>query len=73
VHLSDMSNDPVGNKFEAVTGEINRRASVRLARLAADREVKNFVLASSCSMYGYAEGGACQETDPTPFTAYARS
>ena len=74
VHLSAISNDPMGNKFEAVTGEINRDATVRIARLAAERGVKSFVFASSCSMYGYAEGGARKETDPTnPLTAYARS
>ena len=74
VHLSAISNDPMGNKFEAVTGDINRQASIRLARLAADRGVKSFVFASSCSMYGYAEGGARKESDPTnPLTAYARS
>src|SRR5262249_9797420 len=70
VHLSAVSNDPMGSKFEAVTGEINQQASVRLAQLAAERGVKNFVFASSCSMYGYAEGGARNETDPTnPLTA----
>jgi len=74
VHLSAVSNDPMGNKFEAVTGEINQQATVRIAQLAAERGVKNFVFASSCSMYGYAEGGARKETDPTnPLTAYARS
>jgi nucleoside-diphosphate-sugar epimerase len=74
VHLSAISNDPMGNKFEAVTGEINRDATVRLARLAAERKVKSFVFASSCSMYGYAENGARKESDPTnPLTAYARS
>src|ERR1700729_2797656 len=25
VHLSAVSNDPMGNKFEAVTGDINRK------------------------------------------------
>ena len=74
VHLSAISNDPMGNKYEAVTGEINRDATVRLARLAAESGVKSFVFASSCSMYGYAEGGARKESDPTnPLTAYARS
>jgi len=74
VHLSAISNDPMGNKYEAVTGEINRDATVRIARLAAERGVKSFVFASSCSMYGYAEGGARKESDPTnPLTAYARS
>jgi nucleoside-diphosphate-sugar epimerase len=74
VHLSAVSNDPMGNKFETVTGDINQNASVRLAQLAAARGVKNFVFASSCSMYGYAEGGARKESDTTnPLTAYARS
>jgi nucleoside-diphosphate-sugar epimerase len=74
VHLCAVSNDPMGVKFEAVTGEINQKASVRIAQLAAERGVKNFVFASSCSMYGYTEGGARKETDPTnPLTAYARS
>jgi nucleoside-diphosphate-sugar epimerase len=74
VHLSAISNDPMGNKFEAVTGEINRDATVRLAQMAAERKVKSFIFASSCSMYGYAEGGARKESDPTkPLTAYARS
>ncbi|MBV9286409.1 MAG: SDR family oxidoreductase [Hyphomicrobiales bacterium] len=74
VHLSAVSNDPMGNKFEAVTCDINQKASVRLAQLAAERGVRTFVFASSCSMYGYAEGGARKESDPArPLTAYARS
>jgi nucleoside-diphosphate-sugar epimerase len=74
VHLSAVSNDAMGNKFEAVTEEINRDASVRIAQLAAKRGVANFVFASSCSIYGDAESGARKEGDPTnPLTAYARS
>jgi nucleoside-diphosphate-sugar epimerase len=74
VHLSAVSNDPMGDRFEAVTGDINQNASVRIARLAAERGVKTFAFASSCSMYGYSDGGARKETDPTnPLTAYARS
>ena len=74
VHLSAVSNDAMGNKFEAVTGEINRDASVRIAQMAAERGVTNFVFASSCSIYGDAESGARKESDPTnPLTAYARS
>ncbi|MBB4063940.1 NAD-dependent epimerase/dehydratase family protein [Gellertiella hungarica] len=74
VHLAAVSNDPMGNQFEKVTEEINRDSSVRIATLAAAAGVKNFVFASSCSMYGFAEGDARRETDPTnPLTAYARS
>lgn len=74
VHLAAISNDPMGKEFEDATTAINRDASVRIARLAARAGVKNFVFASSCSMYGAAAGGPRTETDPTnPLTAYARS
>jgi nucleoside-diphosphate-sugar epimerase len=74
VHLAAISNDPMGKEFEEVTEDINQKASVALAKASAKAGVKNFVFASSCSMYGYAEGGARKETDPTnPLTAYARS
>src|SRR6185437_2763050 len=45
VHISANSNDPMGNKYETVTGETNRDATVRIARLAAERRVKSFVFA----------------------------
>jgi len=74
VHLAAISNDPMGKEFAAVTRDINRVASVKLARDAALAGVKNFVFASSCSMYGSAEGRPRKETDPTnPLTDYAKS
>ena len=74
IHLAAVSNDPMGNEFQKVTDEINRTASVNLARIAAGAGTKTFVFASSCSMYGQSEDGARKETDPTnPLTAYARS
>jgi nucleoside-diphosphate-sugar epimerase len=75
VHLAAVSNDPMGARYETVTHEINQVASIRLAGLARDAGVRSFVFASSCSMYGAADGGAARkETDQTnPLTAYARS
>ncbi len=74
VHLAAVSNDPIGKEFEKVTFDINRSASVSLAEMAAKARVKNFVFASSCSMYGHSDKGARKETDPTnPLTAYASS
>jgi len=74
VHLAAISNDPMGNEFEEVTSEINRFASVRLVDLAAEAGVKNFVFASSCSMYGQTDGGTRKESDLlNPLTAYAKS
>ncbi|MEW6585081.1 MAG: SDR family oxidoreductase [Nitrospirota bacterium] len=74
VHLAAISNDPMGNTFEKVTYEINYLASVELGKKAKEAGVKRFVYASSCSMYGFAEGGPRTETDPlNPLTAYAKS
>jgi nucleoside-diphosphate-sugar epimerase len=74
VHLAAVSNDPIGNRFEAVTEAINRTASLHLAGCAHAAGVRHFVFASSCSVYGLAERGARRESDATaPLTAYARS
>jgi len=73
-HLAGISNDPMGNTFEEVTADINHHSSVKLARLAKEAGVKRFVFASSCSVYGFAEGGARDEkAELNPLTAYARS
>ena len=74
VHLAAVSNDPMGDRFEEVTRAINFEASHRVALAARDAGVGHFVFASSCSMYGAAEGGPRKETDQlNPLTAYARS
>lgn len=74
VHLSAISNDPMGKTFEAVTMDINYKASVELAKKAKEMGVKAFVFASSCSMYGAAEDSARTEESPlNPLTAYAKS
>ena len=74
VHLCAISNDPMGALFEDVTLAINHRASVDLAQKAKRAGVKRFVFASSCSVYGFAEGGPRREEDAlNPLTAYAKS
>ncbi len=74
IQLAAISNDPMGNQFEAVTMEINQNSAVMVAKYAAEAGVKNFVFASSCSVYGIAQGGPRKETDElNPITAYAKS
>ena len=74
VELAAISNDPMGAKFEAVTDQINHRACVTIGEAARDAGVKALVFASSCSIYGAAEGGPRTEADAiNPLTAYARS
>ena len=74
VHLAAISNDPMGNRFAAVTAAINQEASIALACAAAAAGVGHFVFASSCSVYGVAAGRPKREEDElNPVTAYAAS
>ncbi|MCP5180170.1 MAG: SDR family oxidoreductase [Pseudomonadales bacterium] len=74
LNLAAISNDPMGNEFEAVTMAVNHAAAVRLAEAAKKAGVRNYVYASSCSIYGAGGDSAKTETDTmNPLTAYARS
>jgi len=74
VHLAAISNDPMGNRYEQPTLDINYRASARLASVAKELGVSKFIFASSCSVYGFAEEGPRSEDSAVdPLTAYARS
>ena len=74
VQLAAISNDPIGNKFEAVTFDVNYKAVIDIAKKAKAKGVKNIVFASSCSVYGFAEKDARIETSAlNPLTAYAKS
>jgi nucleoside-diphosphate-sugar epimerase len=74
VHLAALSNDPMGNRYEEITLDINYRASVELARRAKRAGVNSFAFASSCSVYGSADSGPRNENSTVnPLTAYARS
>jgi nucleoside-diphosphate-sugar epimerase len=74
VQLAAISNDPIGNKFETVTLDVNHKAVIDIAKKAKKQGVKNMVFASSCSVYGFAESDARVESSSlNPLTAYAKS
>jgi len=74
VYLAAISNDPMGAKFEEITYDVNHRSAIKIAEVAKNKGVKNFVFASSCSIYGAADDHAKLESDKlNPLTAYARS
>ncbi len=75
VHLAGLSNDPLGALNPALTEEINLDGTLRVAGAAKEAGVERFVFASSCSMYGIADGmRAIDETAALqPLTEYARS
>ncbi len=74
MHLAAISNDPMGDLDPQITFDINRDASIRLARIAKQAGVPRFLFAGSCSIYGQGEKLDLDEGDPlNPLTAYARS
>lgn len=74
IYLAAISNDPMGNKFEEITMQVNNKAAVRMAKAGKEKGVSSFVYASSCSVYGAAGEKAKVENDTlNPLTAYARS
>ncbi|HEX3009257.1 MAG TPA: SDR family oxidoreductase [Bacteroidales bacterium] len=74
VQLAAISNDPIGNKFENVTLDINYKAVIDIATKAKKMGVKKNIFASSCSVYGFAEGNArTEDSEVNPLTAYAKS
>jgi nucleoside-diphosphate-sugar epimerase len=73
VHLSELSNDPIGENDPGLTMEINHQGSAGLARKAKAAGVKRFIYASSCSTYGAGGDEMRTETsDLAPQTAYAQ-
>lgn len=74
VYLAAISNDPLGNQYGRVTMEVNCKAASLWARAAKRAGARSFVLASSCSVYGFAESGPRNErSEVNPLTTYARS
>lgn len=73
IHLSELSNDPLGENDPDLTMAINHRGSLTLAEQARTAGVRRFIYASSCSIYGAGGDDWRSETSPTaPQTAYAR-
>src|SRR5690606_19871007 len=62
-HLAAISNDPMGELNAQLTYDINRDASIRLARLAKQAGVGRFLFAGSCSVYGKGDKLDLDEND----------
>ncbi len=74
VDLAAVSNDPMGNDFESATMDINSNSTLKIANLCKSSNVKKFIFASSCSIYGSAGNKPRDEDDDKdPLTAYAKS
>ncbi len=74
IHLSALSNDPIGALNENLTEDINYKSTIKLAKMAKKAGVKRFIFSSSCSIYGIAKSDVVDEASKVnPLTAYAKS
>lgn len=71
--LASLSNDPSGELDPQKTLEINYKGRVRVAKLSKKKGVKKYVLASTCSVYGFQEGILTEESSLNPLTTYAKA
>ena len=71
--LAAISNDPAGELDPVKTLDINYRARRRLQELASEAKVERYILASSCSVYGFQEGILDETASTDPLTTYARA
>jgi len=71
--LAALSNDPSGELDPKKTLEINYNGRARVARLSKKAGVKRYILASSCSIYGFLDGFADENSPINPLTTYAEA
>ncbi len=76
VHLSALSNDPLGEFDAKLTYDINYLSTIRLANFAKETGVKRFIYISSQSMYGISninEELDEYSSNKNPVTEYAKT
>jgi nucleoside-diphosphate-sugar epimerase len=72
--LAALSNDPTGELDLELTKAINLHGRLNVVRAAREAGVPRYIMASSCSVYGFNTGDPLTEDCPVnPQTAYARS
>ncbi|MBX9963532.1 MAG: SDR family oxidoreductase [Burkholderiales bacterium] len=74
VHLSSVANDPCGDLDPKLTWEVSALATMQLADHAARRGIKQFIYASSGSVYGVKEEDqVTEDLDLTPISEYNKT
>lgn len=74
IHLSSIANDPAGDLDPKLTWEVSCLATMRLADKAVRQGVKQFIFASSGSVYGVkAEEQVTEDLDLLPISEYNKT
>ena len=71
--LAALSNDPAGELNPKLTMEINHKGRARVAKLSKEAGVKRYIIASSCSIYGFRDGLLDEKSPINPLTTYAKA
>lgn len=71
--LAALSNDPSGELDPSKTFDINYLGRVRVSRLSKEYGVKKYILASSCSIYGFQNDLLDENSKTNPLTSYAKA
>jgi len=74
IHLANIANDPAGDLNPKLTWEVNALAAAQLADSAVRAGVRQFIYASSGSVYGVSdEPQVTEETPLMPLTEYNKT
>jgi nucleoside-diphosphate-sugar epimerase len=73
VHLAAIVGDPACEANRPLTLEVNRAATRMLLDIARGYNVRRFLFASTCSVYGASEFLVDERTKPAPLSLYART
>ncbi len=73
IDLAALSNDPSGDLNKMATWDINYIGRIRIARLAKKLGISKYIVASSCSVYGFREEFSDEKTPTNPLTTYAEA
>jgi nucleoside-diphosphate-sugar epimerase len=71
--LASLSNDPSGELDPIKTFEINYLGRSRVARASKEYGVRRYILASTCSIYGYQDSLIDEDSQINPITTYAKA
>jgi nucleoside-diphosphate-sugar epimerase len=74
IHLSSIANDPAGDLNPTLTWEVSALATMQLADRAARQGIKQFIYASSGSVYGLKDDAqVTEELTLVPLSAYNKT
>ena len=73
IDLASLSNDPSGELDPVKTFDINFLGRSRVARLSKEYGVRRYILASTCSIYGFQDCLLDEDSQINPLTTYAKA